>query len=66
MKLGVIVSPASGYSYAELRDLAREAEGAGIESFWVSDHFFGSEGRPDRDCLEAWTLVAAYLALRKP
>ena len=59
MKLGAIVSPAAGWGYMELRDLAREADRAGFESFWVSDHFFGGEGFPDRDCLEAWTLLAA-------
>jgi probable F420-dependent oxidoreductase len=59
VNLGVIVSPAAGYSYDELLGLVRESENAGIESFWVSDHFFGGEGFPDRDCLEAWTLLAA-------
>jgi len=59
VKLGVIVSPAAGWTYLELRDLARDSERAGFESFWVSDHFFGGEGFPDRDCLEAWTLLAA-------
>jgi probable F420-dependent oxidoreductase len=59
MKLGVIVSPAAGWTYDELRDLARESTRAGFESFWVSDHFFGGAGFPDRDCLEAWTLLAA-------
>ena len=59
MKLGAIVSPAAGWSYDELRDLACSAEENGFESFWVSDHFFGGEGFPDRDCLEAWTLLAA-------
>lgn len=59
MKLGVIVSPAAGYPYEEILGLAREAERKGLESFWVSDHFFGGEGFPDRDCLEAWTLLAA-------
>jgi probable F420-dependent oxidoreductase len=59
MKLGVIVSPAAGYGYDEIKDLARESERSGLESFWVSDHFFGGEGFPDRDCLEAWTLLAA-------
>src|SRR5205823_715618 len=29
-------------------------------SFWVSDHFFGGQtASPDRDCLEAWTVMAA-------
>ena len=60
MKLGVIVSPAAGWSYVEIRDLARGAEASGFDSFWVSDHFFGGPGgTPDRNCLEAWTLLAA-------
>src|SRR5947208_16527193 len=60
MKLGVIVSPAAGWSYAQICDLARGAEKSGFGSFWVSDHFFGGPGgTPDRNCLEAWTLLAA-------
>lgn len=60
MKLGVIVSPAAGWSYTEICDLARGAEKAGFRSFWVSDHFFGGPGgTPDRNCLESWTLLAA-------
>jgi probable F420-dependent oxidoreductase len=59
VKVGAIVSPAAGWKYGELSELARAAERAGFESFWVSDHFFGGEGFPDRDCLEAWTLLAA-------
>ncbi len=60
MRLGVIVSPAAGFSYEEICDLARTAETSGFASFWVSDHFFGGpRGMPDRNCLEAWTLLAA-------
>src|SRR5256885_4203626 len=60
MKLGVIVSPAAGWSYQEICDLAQGAEKSGFDSFWVSDHFFGGPGgTPDRNCLEAWTLLAA-------
>jgi F420-dependent oxidoreductase-like protein len=60
LQIAVIFSPAAGHPYAELRDFAREAERVGLESFWVSDHFFGGPvGVPDRDCLEAWTLLAA-------
>ena len=59
MKVGVVISPAADYSYEEILGLARESEKAGLESFWVSDHFFGGDGFPDRDCLEAWTLLAA-------
>src|SRR5256712_12231759 len=60
MKLGVIVSPAAGWSYTGICDLAQRAEKSGFASFWVSDHFFGGPGgTPDRNCLEAWTLLAA-------
>ena len=59
MKVGVVISPAADYSYEEILGLARESEKAGLESFWVSDHFVGGDGVPDRDCLEAWTLLAA-------
>src|ERR1700716_3374845 len=60
MKLGVIVSPAAGGSFTELCELAQGAEDSGFASFWVSDHFFGGPGgTPDRNCLEAWTLLAA-------
>src|SRR2546425_2331647 len=60
MRLGVIVSPAAGFSYEEIRELAVKSETSGFSSFWVSDHFFGGTGgTPDRNCLEAWTLLAA-------
>ena len=60
MRLGVMVSPAAGFSYEEIRELATKAEASGFNSFWVSDHFFGGpRGIPDRNCLEAWTLLAA-------
>jgi F420-dependent oxidoreductase-like protein len=60
VKLGVIVSPAAGLTYTDIRNLAQGAETSGFDSFWVSDHFFGGTGgTPDRNCLEAWTLLAA-------
>ena len=60
MKLGVVISPAAGWSYTEICDLALSAEKSGFDSFWVSDHFFGGAvGTPDQNCLEAWTLLAA-------
>jgi len=60
VKLGVIISPSAGWTYAEIRGLAQGAEKSGFDSFWVSDHFFGGPGgTPDRNCLEAWTLLAA-------
>src|SRR5213593_2415716 len=60
MRLGVVVSPAAGFSYDEIKEIGLGAERAGFDSFWVSDHFYGGRiATPDRDCLEAWTLLAA-------
>src|SRR2546428_7383087 len=60
MRLGVIVSSGAGFSCDEIRESATKAEASGFNSFWVSDHFFGGPGGiPDRNCLEAWTLLAA-------
>jgi len=60
VRLGVVVSPAAGFSYDEIKEAALGAERAGFDSFWVSDHFYGGQiASPDRDCLEAWTLLAA-------
>lgn len=59
VRLAILVSPAAGWTYDEIRDLARDAEAGGLPTFWVSDHFFGGEGFPDRNCLEAWSLLAA-------
>ena len=58
MKLGVICGLAAGPSYEEVVGFARAAEEEGFESFWVPDHFFGGEGFPDRDCYDAWTVLA--------
>lgn len=59
MRLSLIISPTSGHTYDELRDIALAVEAAGTGSLWIADHFFGGAGDPDKNCLEAWTLIAA-------
>lgn len=59
MRLSVIVSPTAGYAYDELREIALAVEAAGTGSLWIADHFFGGTGDPEKNCLEAWTLIAA-------
>ena len=59
MQLSLIVTPTRGYTYDDLRAIARAVEDAGMSTLWIADHFFGGEGFPDRNCLEAWTLIAA-------
>lgn len=54
-------------SWIGVRDVARAAEGAGLDSVWVSDHLFldwGKYGGPDtrQGCLECWTTMTALAA----
>ncbi|HEY8988617.1 MAG TPA: hypothetical protein VIM39_06315, partial [Candidatus Limnocylindrales bacterium] len=64
MKVGLMLAQSgqdgSGATWAEIAGLARQAEDGGIDSLWLSDHFFyraadapvGSE----TGYHEAWTL----------
>jgi alkanesulfonate monooxygenase SsuD/methylene tetrahydromethanopterin reductase-like flavin-dependent oxidoreductase (luciferase family) len=47
-------------SWPDIRAFTERAEGAGLDSVWVCDHFFGSmPGAPLEGMHEAWTLAAA-------
>jgi F420-dependent oxidoreductase-like protein len=56
--LGVQIEPQFGFSYDDVVGIAREAEGAGFRTLWVSDHLFLDGDSVAKDCLEAWTLLA--------
>ncbi|MSQ36814.1 MAG: LLM class flavin-dependent oxidoreductase [Chloroflexi bacterium] len=57
--LGLQVEPMYGFSYPEIRELAREAERGGFRTIWVSDHFFLNRDSLTTTSLEAWTVLAA-------
>ena len=47
-------------SWPDIRAFAEQAEAAGLDSLWVSDHFYGSmPGAPLEGVHEAWTLTTA-------
>ena len=55
MEYGLMVEPQVGGSYAELRDLARWAEGQGLDAFARSDHFLNQEEpAPSTDALTTY------------
>lgn len=58
-KFGIQIEPQLGFSYAWVEKIALEGEKAGYDSIWSSDHFFLNDKSEDRDCMEAWTLLAA-------
>lgn len=66
MKVGVILPLGAGEGqsdprpYAELRDLALQAEGDGFDSVWVYDHLlYRFPDRPQFGIWESWTLFSA-------
>ena len=57
-QFGLQIEPQFGFSYAEIRDLARLCESTGFNSLWCSDHLFLDERSEERDCWECWTALA--------
>jgi len=46
----------------ELREAARAADGMGVDSIWIWDHFYPLYGNPDERHWEAYTTLAALAA----
>jgi F420-dependent oxidoreductase-like protein len=59
MRFAFMVDPQEGLSYARMRDLAQEAEGAGFEAFFRSDHWLSVFGDWTAVANDAWTTLAA-------
>lgn len=57
-KVGVQLHP-QVTTVGELVAAAREADGLGVDSIWIWDHFFPLYGDPDGPHFEAYTLLAA-------
>jgi alkanesulfonate monooxygenase SsuD/methylene tetrahydromethanopterin reductase-like flavin-dependent oxidoreductase (luciferase family) len=62
VEFGLQIEPQFGFSYAEVRDLARSLTDHGYTSLWVSDHFMLNRREPDRACMDCWTLLTAIAA----
>lgn len=56
---GVQIEPQFGYSYEEIRDIARACEELDFTTLTVSDHLMLSEDAVGVPCLECWTVLAA-------
>jgi probable F420-dependent oxidoreductase len=61
IKVGVQLHP-QATTVAGLRAAARAADGMGVDSIWVWDHFYPLYGDPDAAHFEAYTLLAALAA----
>ena len=56
---GLQIEPAFGFDYDDVVRLAGDLRPNGFTSVWVSDHFMLNSGDPERNCMEAWTLLTA-------
>ena len=54
-------------TWAEIREMAEVAEGIGLDSLWVVDHFLYQleDGGPPRGVWEGWSLLSALAACTK-
>ena len=65
VKFGVLIEPQLGFNYKSVEKIALEGEKAGYDSIWSSDHFFLDTKSEDRNCMEAWSLLAALASKTK-
>ncbi|OGD47854.1 hypothetical protein A3K69_05950 [Candidatus Bathyarchaeota archaeon RBG_16_57_9] len=59
LDFGVQIEPQYGFTYDQIRAVARAAEGLGYESIWVSDHLFLTPQTVETNCLECYTVLTA-------
>ncbi|MFW9917088.1 MAG: LLM class F420-dependent oxidoreductase [Candidatus Thorarchaeota archaeon] len=59
IRFGVQIEPQLGFDYETVEKIALNAEKVGYDSIWFSDHFFLDNKSEERNCMEAWTLLAA-------
>jgi len=57
-EIGLLAGRFAVGDYADLAGLAREAEAAGFDRFFRSDHHLSPDGDPDRPITECWTTLA--------
>jgi F420-dependent oxidoreductase-like protein len=62
IRFGIQIEPQLGYDYATIEKIALNAEKIGYDSIWSSDHFFLDTNSEEKNCMEAWTLLAALAA----
>ena len=66
MKIGLVINHMEDTktgvapSYSEMRDIAQQADSAGLDSIWLFDHLlFRFESEPTAGIWECWTLLCA-------
>jgi len=58
-RIAVQIEPQWGFSFDEIAAIAAATESVGWDAMWVSDHILWDGESTDRNCFEAWTLLAA-------
>lgn len=58
-RFGIQIEPQFGFTFADVANVAKEAERLGFTALWASDHLFWDAHSEQRNCLDAWTLITA-------
>jgi len=59
VRFAVMLEPQQGYSYADIRTVAKHVEAVGFEAFFRSDHYSSFGEGPELATTDAWTTLAA-------
>ncbi len=59
VSIGIHIELQYGFSYPQVRDLARLCEETGFNSLWCSDHLFRDERSEGQDCYDPWQMLMA-------
>jgi len=65
VKFGIQIEPQLGFDYKTVEKIALGAEKYGYDSIWSSDHLFLDNKSEEKNCMEAWTLLAALASVTK-
>jgi F420-dependent oxidoreductase-like protein len=62
-RFGIQIEPQFGFTFAEITDLAKEAERLGFTAMWASDHLLWDAKSERRNCFDVWALMPALAAV---
>ena len=64
IRVGALLWP-QRTTWPELREAARAADAAGLDSLWTWDHLHAIVGDPNQDIFEGWALLAAWAVVTR-
>ncbi|MBD3405308.1 MAG: LLM class flavin-dependent oxidoreductase [Candidatus Lokiarchaeota archaeon] len=61
--LGIQIEPQFGFSFQDVKDIAKFGRESGFSTIWFSDHFMLDKDATDRELLDPWLLMTALVTI---